>query len=137
MFLLFSLFVRRMPTKKQDQASPYLLAMTRFLTDIMETTLLGLPNDIKGLVYFDALSHLASEILVSYYSSPLLRSFVLLLASRLSTRRRDRSGHADEEASLSPSSIRIATRFASSMKRSLSSRHAINPTRLASSHLTN
>ncbi|KAF3925575.1 hypothetical protein ABW21_db0203808 [Orbilia brochopaga] len=56
-------FVRRMPTKKQDQASPYLLAMTRFLTDIMETTLLGLPNDIKGLVYFDALSHLASEIL--------------------------------------------------------------------------
>ncbi|EWC45077.1 hypothetical protein DRE_06216 [Drechslerella stenobrocha 248] len=52
-----------MPTKKQDQPSPYLLAMTRFLTDIMETTLLGLPNDIKGLVYFDALSHLASEIL--------------------------------------------------------------------------
>ncbi|KAK6362055.1 hypothetical protein TWF730_005754 [Orbilia blumenaviensis] len=52
-----------MPSTAEDAASPYLLAMTRFLTDIMETTLLGLPNDIKGFVYFDALSHLASEIL--------------------------------------------------------------------------
>ncbi|KAF3183318.1 hypothetical protein TWF788_005706 [Orbilia oligospora] len=52
-----------MPDTAEETASPYLLAMTRFLTDIMETTLLGLPNDIKGFVYFDALSHLASEIL--------------------------------------------------------------------------
>ncbi|EGX43224.1 hypothetical protein AOL_s00215g598 [Orbilia oligospora ATCC 24927] len=52
-----------MPNTAEETASPYLLAMTRFLTDIMETTLLGLPNDIKGFVYFDALSHLASEIL--------------------------------------------------------------------------
>ncbi|KAK6534719.1 hypothetical protein TWF281_006021 [Arthrobotrys megalospora] len=52
-----------MPDTAETAASPYLLAMTRFLTDIMETTLLGLPNDIKGFVYFDALSHLASEIL--------------------------------------------------------------------------
>lgn len=31
----------------------------------MNSTLLGLPREIKELIYFDALSHAASEILVS------------------------------------------------------------------------
>jgi hypothetical protein len=31
----------------------------------MSTTLLGLPREIKELIYFDALSHAASKILVS------------------------------------------------------------------------
>ncbi|KAF8422673.1 exocyst complex subunit Sec15-like-domain-containing protein [Tirmania nivea] len=43
--------------------SLYLQEMTRFLSNIMNSTLLGLPRDIKGLIYFDALSHLASSIL--------------------------------------------------------------------------
>lgn len=43
--------------------SLYLQEMTRFLSNIMHSTLLGLPRDIKGLIYFDALSHLASSIL--------------------------------------------------------------------------
>ncbi|KAI5807455.1 exocyst complex subunit Sec15-like-domain-containing protein [Peziza echinospora] len=43
--------------------SLYLVEMTRFLSNIMNSTLLGLPRDIKGLIYFDALSHLASSIL--------------------------------------------------------------------------
>ncbi|KAF8447072.1 exocyst complex subunit Sec15-like-domain-containing protein [Kalaharituber pfeilii] len=47
----------------QSAPSLYLQEMTRFLSNIMNSTLLGLPRDIKGLVYFDALSHLASSVL--------------------------------------------------------------------------
>lgn len=54
-----------MATERQDHPSQYLQAMTRFLTDMMDTTLHSLPNDIKGLIYFDALNHLASELIVS------------------------------------------------------------------------
>lgn len=32
----------------------------------MGSTLLGLPREIKELIYFDALSHAANKILVSY-----------------------------------------------------------------------
>jgi hypothetical protein len=38
--------------------------LTRFLSNIMNSTLLGLPAEIKELIYFDALSHAANEILV-------------------------------------------------------------------------
>ena len=37
--------------------------LTRFLSNIMNSTLLGLPAEIKELIYFDALSHAANEIL--------------------------------------------------------------------------
>lgn len=53
-----------MATKKQGQPSEYLQQMTLFLGNIMSSTLLGLPKDIKGLIYFDALSHIATSILV-------------------------------------------------------------------------
>ena len=50
---------------RQPSQTPslYLQEMTRFLSNIMGSTLLGLPKDIRGLIYFDALSHLASSIL--------------------------------------------------------------------------
>lgn len=38
--------------------------LTRFLYNIMNSTLLGLPREIKELIYFDALSHAANKILV-------------------------------------------------------------------------
>jgi hypothetical protein len=38
--------------------------LTRFLESIMNSTLLGLPREIKELIYFDALSHAANKILV-------------------------------------------------------------------------
>lgn len=38
--------------------------LTRYLSTIMNTTLLGLPREIKELIYFDALSHAANKILV-------------------------------------------------------------------------
>jgi hypothetical protein len=38
--------------------------LTRYLSNIMNSTLLGLPREIKELIYFDALSHAAEKILV-------------------------------------------------------------------------
>lgn len=37
--------------------------LTRYLSNIMNSTLLGLPREIKELIYFDALSHAANIIL--------------------------------------------------------------------------
>lgn len=53
-----------MATTKRGEPSEYLQQMTLFLGNIMSSTLLGLPKDIKGLIYFDALSHIATSILV-------------------------------------------------------------------------
>ncbi|KAI5793189.1 exocyst complex subunit Sec15-like-domain-containing protein [Geopyxis carbonaria] len=52
-----------MATSPQAGPSEYLQQMTLFLSNIMNSTLLGLPEDIQGLIYFDALGHLASSIL--------------------------------------------------------------------------
>ncbi|KAL7273677.1 Rab GTPase-binding exocyst subunit S15 [Rhizina undulata] len=52
-----------MAKQTQGRPSEYLQQMTLFLGNIMNSTLLGLPKDIKGLIYFDALSHIASSIL--------------------------------------------------------------------------
>lgn len=39
--------------------------LTQYLSNIMNTVLLGLPPEIKELTYFVALSHTATKILVS------------------------------------------------------------------------
>ena len=39
--------------------------LTQYLSNIMMSVLLGLPTEIKELIYFDALSHAATKILVS------------------------------------------------------------------------
>ncbi|KAI8634923.1 exocyst complex subunit Sec15-like-domain-containing protein [Xylariaceae sp. FL1651] len=49
------------------EPSNYIRTLTAYLSDIMSTTLLGLPHEIKELIYFDALSHAASKILVSVF----------------------------------------------------------------------
>ena len=41
--------------------------LTRYLSNIMNSTLLGLPREIRELIYFDALSHAANKILVCNY----------------------------------------------------------------------
>lgn len=71
------------------QASPlepsnYMQTLTRFLSNIMNSTLLGLPTEIKELIYFDALSHAANMILVSYYRhiiTSFLRKLLILLGT--------------------------------------------------------
>lgn len=46
-----------------SEPSNYMQTLTRYLSNIMGSTLLGLPREIKELIYFDALSHTASKIL--------------------------------------------------------------------------
>ncbi|KAI1818802.1 exocyst complex subunit Sec15-like-domain-containing protein [Poronia punctata] len=46
-----------------SEPSNYIQTLTTYLSNIMSTTLLGLPREIKELIYFDALSHAASKIL--------------------------------------------------------------------------
>lgn len=59
------LTVFRMASSPPAATSSYMQILTQYLSDIMTSTLLGLPREIKELVYFDALSHAANKILVS------------------------------------------------------------------------
>lgn len=54
----------RMAPTLTSEPSGYMQTLTGYLENIMSSTLLGLPREIKELIYFDALSHIASEILV-------------------------------------------------------------------------
>jgi exocyst complex component 6 len=53
-----------MAVNEPIETSNYMQTLTRFLSNIMNSTLLGLPTEIKELIYFDALSHAANRILV-------------------------------------------------------------------------
>ncbi|KAK3692690.1 exocyst complex subunit Sec15-like protein [Podospora appendiculata] len=50
-------------TSPPAEPSNYMQTLTRYLSNIMNSTLLGLPREIKELIYFDALSHAANKIL--------------------------------------------------------------------------
>lgn len=68
-----------MASTLESEPSNYMQTLTRYLSNIMNSTLLGLPREIKELIYFDALSHAANMILVrpSFPSpklSPLIKS---------------------------------------------------------------
>ncbi|BCS17967.1 Rab GTPase-binding exocyst subunit SEC15 [Aspergillus puulaauensis] len=52
-----------MTTVAPTEPSNYMQTLTRFLSNIMNSTLLGLPKEIKELIYFDALSHASTMIL--------------------------------------------------------------------------
>ncbi|KAI5289546.1 hypothetical protein KEM54_003683, partial [Ascosphaera aggregata] len=52
-----------MAAKPSTEPSNYMQTLTRFLSSIMSSTLLGLPTEIKELIYFDALSHAADMVL--------------------------------------------------------------------------
>ena len=54
----------RMAPTLETEPSNYMQTLTRYLSNIMNSTLLGLPREIKELIYFDALSHAANMILV-------------------------------------------------------------------------
>jgi hypothetical protein len=54
----------RLPASAMPETSNYMQTLTRYLSNIMNSTLLGLPREIKELIYFDALSHTANKILV-------------------------------------------------------------------------
>ncbi|OJJ04597.1 hypothetical protein ASPVEDRAFT_137292 [Aspergillus versicolor CBS 583.65] len=52
-----------MATVAPTEPNNYMQTLTRFLSNIMNSTLLGLPKEIKELIYFDALSHASTMIL--------------------------------------------------------------------------
>ncbi|KAI1082353.1 exocyst complex subunit Sec15-like protein [Whalleya microplaca] len=52
-----------MAYNRPTEPSNYMQTLTRYLSNIMNSTLLGLPREIKELIYFDALSHAANKIL--------------------------------------------------------------------------
>ena len=54
----------RTATQESEEPSNYMTELTRYLSNIMGSVLLGLPTDTKDLIYLDALSHAASNILV-------------------------------------------------------------------------
>ena len=54
----------------QTEPSGYMQTLTRYLSTIMNSTLLGLPREIKELIYFDALAHAAAMILALPLSAP-------------------------------------------------------------------
>lgn len=53
----------RSSTYVPDTASPYMQELTRYLSNIMSSVLLGLPPQIKELIYFEALAHISSALL--------------------------------------------------------------------------
>jgi hypothetical protein len=55
----------RMASKPAGEASNYMQELTRYLSNIMSSVLLALPTEIKEFIYFDALSHASSAILVN------------------------------------------------------------------------
>ncbi|OOF91065.1 hypothetical protein ASPCADRAFT_9866 [Aspergillus carbonarius ITEM 5010] len=62
-----------MATVSPAEPSNYMQTLTRFLSNIMNSTLLGLPTEIKELIYFDALSHAANMILALPLSAEVKR----------------------------------------------------------------
>jgi exocyst complex component 6 len=53
-----------MAVVEPTEPSNYMQTLTQYISNIMNSTLLGLPTEIKELIYFDALSHAANRILV-------------------------------------------------------------------------
>ncbi|KAK4135487.1 exocyst complex subunit Sec15-like protein [Trichocladium antarcticum] len=60
-------------TTRPTQPSSYMQTLTRFLESNMNSTLLGLPREIKELIYFDALSHAANKMLALPLSTDVRR----------------------------------------------------------------
>ncbi|KAL8791430.1 MAG: hypothetical protein Q9213_000046 [Squamulea squamosa] len=56
-------WLARTASALDTEPSNYMQTLTRYLSNIMNTVLLGLPTEIKELIYFDALSHAATMIL--------------------------------------------------------------------------
>jgi hypothetical protein len=63
---------RRASTLEQEPSN-YMHTLITYLSNIMSSTLLGLPREIKELIYFDALSH-AANMIMALPLSPEVRS---------------------------------------------------------------
>ena len=83
----------RLSTKPSSDPSDYITELTRYLSNIMDSVLLGLPTEIKELIYFDALSHVATMILVSNRHMKEISGLFCLLAYPVTTTTRISKTH--------------------------------------------
>jgi hypothetical protein len=67
MRMFTTLTMYRMCASEDGKPSVYMTELTRYLSVNMNSVLLGLPTEIKELIYFDALSHAANMILVRVF----------------------------------------------------------------------
>ena len=67
----------------ETEPSNYMQTLTRYLSNIMNSTLLGLPREIKELIYFDALSHAAEMILVGLAVAAMKLGYLLTVIQAL------------------------------------------------------
>ena len=74
----------RTPSEAILEPSNYMQKLTRYLSNIMNSTLLGLPREVKELIYFDTLSHAANKVLVCHEMRDLFTSLVNSLLIRIS-----------------------------------------------------
>lgn len=82
---IYLTFSCRMAPTLETEPSNYMQTLTRYLSNIMNSTLLGLPREIKELIYFDALSHAANMILVRrQFTHPQVRLLIVEQALPLS-----------------------------------------------------
>ena len=56
--------INRTAFSEPEECSNYMRELTQYLSNIMSSVLLGVPTEIKDMIYLDALSHAASTILV-------------------------------------------------------------------------
>lgn len=57
-------------TQRRQQPSTYLRDMVDFLSNVMDSTLVNLPDEIKGFMYLEALDHLARSLMEMLLSVP-------------------------------------------------------------------
>lgn len=77
------LLARETPTASPEP-SLYMQELTRYLSNIMNTVLLGLPPSIKELIYFETLAHVSTTIL-SLPLSPTVKRLSPAAVAKLST----------------------------------------------------
>jgi exocyst complex component 6 len=104
---------RRLPASAMPETSNYMQTLTRYLSNIMNSTLLGLPREIKELIYFDALSHTANKILVSQSARKRPTSANLSKALPLSSEVKHINAHA---VSAMAQDVQYLTEFVDSLE---------------------
>jgi hypothetical protein len=67
------LMLSRLMQEEAQEPSTYMQELTRYLSANMNSVLLGLPTEIKELIYFDALSHAANMVLALPLDSSVTR----------------------------------------------------------------
>ncbi|KAL9082261.1 MAG: hypothetical protein Q9159_006574 [Coniocarpon cinnabarinum] len=86
--------------QEPQEPSEYMTALTRWLSNTMSSVLLGIPTEVKDMIYFDALSQASSDLL----ELPLESSVTMVTPAALQRLSLDVTHLANFVSSLTPSS---------------------------------